>query len=131
MHTEKNLKQNILKKSQIYGRQAVETAHCNAHWDNLWTSQGEYVPQDSPESSESMPQGQIEGHLRDFQRQTRDRRPRVCQRKIPRVLPPSLFHRFSFFLKSARVDWKPFLPKLTLGRSVVNVSGSKHKHRQS
>ena len=35
---------------------------------------------------------------------------------------PRLFHRLSFFLCSPRVGWKPFLPMITLGRSVVNLS---------
>ena len=37
-------------------------------------------------------------------------------------LPPRLFDRLSFFLISARVDWKSFLPMLTLGKSVVNLT---------
>ena len=36
-------------------------------------------------------------------------------------LPLRLFHRLSFCLKSARVDWKLFLPMLTLECSVVNL----------
>ena len=36
--------------------------------------------------------------------------------------PPRLFDRLSFFLISARVDWKSFLPMLTLGKSVVNLT---------